>query len=61
MKRRGFDGERILSIKRAFKTLYKSGLPLAEARAQLAQAAQDAPDVRVLLDFIDRSERSLIR
>jgi len=61
LKRRGFDGERILSIKRAFKTLYKSGLPLAEARAQLAQAAQDAPDVRVLLDFIDRSERSLIR
>jgi UDP-N-acetylglucosamine acyltransferase len=61
LKRRGFDGERILSIKRAFKTLYKSGLPLAEARAQLADAAQSAPDVRVLLDFIDRSERSLIR
>jgi UDP-N-acetylglucosamine acyltransferase len=61
LKRRGFDGERILSIKRAFKTLYKSGLPLAEARAQLAEAAQSAPDVRLLLDFIDRSERSLIR
>ena len=61
LKRRGFDGERIMSIKRAYKTLYKSGLPLADARAQLAVAADAAPDVRLLLDFIDRSERSLIR
>jgi UDP-N-acetylglucosamine acyltransferase len=61
LKRRGFDSARIMSIKRGFKTLYKSGLPLAEARAQLASAAEDAPDLRLMLDFIDRSERSLIR
>jgi UDP-N-acetylglucosamine acyltransferase len=61
LKRRGFDSARIMAIKRGFKTLYKSGLPLAEARAQLASAAEDAPDLRLMLDFIDRSERSLIR
>jgi UDP-N-acetylglucosamine acyltransferase len=61
LKRRGFGTERIMSIKRAYRTLYKSGLPLAEARVQLAEAAKDAPDVRVMLDFIDRSERSLVR
>jgi UDP-N-acetylglucosamine acyltransferase len=61
LKRRGFDSHRIMAIKRGFKTLYKSGLPLAEARAQLARAAEGAPDLRLLLDFIDRSERSLIR
>jgi UDP-N-acetylglucosamine acyltransferase len=61
LKRRGFGQERIMSIKRAYRTLYKSGLPLAEARVQLAEAAKDAPDVRVMLDFIDRSERSLVR
>ncbi len=62
LKRRGFDSERITTIKRAYKTIYKSGLPLAEARAQLAAAAANgAPDVRVMLDFIERSERSLIR
>ena len=61
LKRRGFAKERILSIKRAYRTLYKSGLPLAEARAQLAEAAKDAPDVKLMLDFIDRSERSLVR
>jgi UDP-N-acetylglucosamine acyltransferase len=61
LKRRGFSKDRILSIKRAYRTIYKSGLPLAEARVQLAEAAKDAPDVRVMLDFIDRSERSLVR
>jgi UDP-N-acetylglucosamine acyltransferase len=61
LKRRGFDKDRIMSIKRAYRTLYKSGLPLAEARAQLAEAAKDAPDVRLMLEFIDRSERSLVR
>jgi UDP-N-acetylglucosamine acyltransferase len=61
LKRRGYDATRIRDIKRAYKTLYKSGLPLAEARSELARAATDAPDVKLLLDFIERSERSLIR
>jgi UDP-N-acetylglucosamine acyltransferase len=61
LKRRGFSSDRIMSIRRAYKTLYKSGLPLADARSQLAEASNGAPDVRLMLDFIDRSERSLIR
>jgi len=62
LRRRGFSSERILDIKRAYRTLYKSGLPLAEARAQLATAADNgSEDVRLMLDFIERSERSLIR
>jgi UDP-N-acetylglucosamine acyltransferase len=61
LKRRGYDRTRIAAIKRAYRTLYKSGLPLAEARAQLAEAATSAPDVALMLDFIDRSQRSLVR
>lgn len=61
LKRRGFDSDRILSIRRAYKTLYKSGLPLAEAREELARASSEAPDVKLMLDFIDRSQRSLVR
>jgi len=61
LRRRGFDSERIGAIKRAYRTLYKAGLPLAEARVQLAEAAKDAPDVRLMLEFIDRSQRSLVR
>jgi UDP-N-acetylglucosamine acyltransferase len=61
LKRRGFSPDRIMKIKRGYKTLYKSGLGLADARAQLAHAATEAPDIALLLEFIDRSERSLIR
>jgi UDP-N-acetylglucosamine acyltransferase len=61
LKRRGFDGERIAAIKRAYRTLYMSGRPLAEARGQLADAAQESQDVRLMLEFIERSERGLLR
>ena len=61
LKRRGFTPERIAAIKRAYKTLYMSGLPLEQAREQLARAAADAPDVRQMLDFIERGQRSLVR
>ena len=61
LKRRGFDSARIQSIKRAYRTIYKSGLGLAEARSQLAEAATTAPDVKLMLDFIEGSQRSLVR
>ncbi|MHB8448648.1 MAG: acyl-ACP--UDP-N-acetylglucosamine O-acyltransferase [Rudaea sp.] len=61
LKRRGFSPERIAAIKRAYKTLYVSRLPLDAARAELARAAQDAPDVARMLDFIERGQRSLMR
>ncbi|WP_411832413.1 acyl-ACP--UDP-N-acetylglucosamine O-acyltransferase [Pseudoxanthomonas mexicana] len=61
LKRRGFDAERIAAIKRAYRTLYMAGLPLAEARAQLAEQAQASADVRALLDFIESGERPLQR
>jgi len=61
LRRRGYDSDRIMTIKRAYKTLYKSGFTLAEARGELARAADGAPDVRLMLDFIERSQRSLVR
>ena len=61
LKRRGFDGERIAAIKRAYRALYMSGSNLADAREQLASLAQGSPDVRALLDFIDSGERPLLR
>lgn len=61
LKRRGFSSESIMSIKRAYRTLYLSGMPLAEARAEIAKAAAATDELRILSEFIDRSERSLIR
>lgn len=61
LRRRGFSSERIMAIKRAYRTLYTSGLPLAEACAELTRAAATAQDVQVMLEFIERSKRSLVR
>lgn len=61
LKRRGFDAERIAAIRRAYRTLYVSGTPLAEAREKLAEQAKDSGDVALMLDFIERSERPLLR
>jgi UDP-N-acetylglucosamine acyltransferase len=61
LKRRGFDAERISAIKRAYRTVFMSGKPLADAKAELAASAETSDDVRLMLDFINRSERGLLR
>ncbi len=61
LKRRGFDPERVRQIKRAYRTLYNSGLGLADAKAELAKMAAGAPDIALMLEFIEHSERSLLR
>lgn len=61
LKRRGFDPERVAAIKRAYRALYVAGLPLAEAKHQLAVLAEGSEDVRAMLEFIESSERPLLR
>jgi UDP-N-acetylglucosamine acyltransferase len=61
LKRRGFTPERLAAIKRAYRTLYVSKLPLEESRVALAAAASESDDVRMLLDFIERGQRPLAR
>ncbi len=61
LRRRGFSSDSIRAIRRGYRTLYKSGLGLSDARAALAAMAVDSAEVRQLLDFIDRSQRSLVR
>ena len=61
LKRRGFDADRLAAIRRAYRTLCMSGARLEDERVQLAELARDSADVRLLLDFLGRSERPLLR
>ena len=61
LRRRGFTPEAIAAIKRAYRTLYRSGLGLAEARADLEAQAREAPEVRPLVDFLKAAERGILR
>ncbi len=61
LKRRGFSVETIAELKRAYKTLCRRGLGLEEALAELERQATTCPEVRLIVDFISRSKRGIIR
>lgn len=61
LKRRDFSAAQIASIKRAYKTLYRSGLTLAEARKKLTDEAQSAPELVILAEFLAASTRGIVR
>ena len=54
-------GATITRLKRAYKTLYKSGLSLGDARDELTRQVADCPEVQVILDFLAESKRGIIR
>jgi UDP-N-acetylglucosamine acyltransferase len=41
LKRRGYSSEQIQQVRRAYKLLYRSGIPLEDARAQLVEMAAE--------------------
>ena len=61
LKRRGFSAEALQALKRAYRTLYKSGLMLEEARAKLEEEARMHPEVQRFVDFLAVSKRGIIR
>ena len=61
LKRRGFTTEALSALKRAYRTLYKSGLTLADARAELERQAEAAPEVKAIVDFLATSTRGIVR
>lgn len=62
LKRRGFDREQIAAVNRAYKTVYRRGLSLDEARAELREAAEAEPVLAPFLDSIENlSARGLMR
>jgi UDP-N-acetylglucosamine acyltransferase len=61
LKRRGFSGEALAGLKRAYKTLYRSGLTLEEAKTQLEQQATECSEVQIMADFLNRTQRGIVR
>jgi UDP-N-acetylglucosamine acyltransferase len=65
LKRRGFSGDEIAAIRGAYKTIYRSGLTLEEARmrlrAEIDPAKPGAPHVEMMADFLDSTTRGIVR
>ena len=61
LKRRGFSPEALAGLKRAYKTLYKSGLSLADAQSAIAAETENLPELKPLADFLAVSGRGIVR
>jgi UDP-N-acetylglucosamine acyltransferase len=61
LKRRGFTPEQIRNLKNAYRVLYRSDLKLDDAVAELKKRAEAQPELRIFVDFIGESTRSLVR
>jgi len=61
LKRRGFNRETLSTLRKAYKTIYRSGLTLEQASEKLNAMAQDSAEVAQMLAFIGASGRGIIR
>jgi UDP-N-acetylglucosamine acyltransferase len=61
LKRRGFTSEEILALKRAYKIIYRQGLNLKDALAELSEVADQVPVVKTFVESIAKSNRGIIR
>src|SRR5215813_8730835 len=61
LRRRGFSAEAIDSIRKAYKSLYRSGLGLEEAKQVIAEQARATPELQTMVDFLAASTRGIIR
>jgi UDP-N-acetylglucosamine acyltransferase len=61
LKRRGFSTGTIESVRRAYKTLYRSGLCFQDAKQAITELARETPELQVMVDFLAASTRGVIR
>ncbi|HEV7633789.1 MAG TPA: acyl-ACP--UDP-N-acetylglucosamine O-acyltransferase [Steroidobacteraceae bacterium] len=61
LKRRGFAPEQIRNIKNAYRVLYRSDLKLEDAVVELTRMAQEHEELKIFVEFIGKTTRSLVR
>lgn len=66
LKRRGFSREAISAVREAYKVVYRSGLTLEQAKAEMdkgigALSADAAPHMRTVREFLDHASRGIVR
>ncbi len=68
LRRRGFSAERIAQVKQIHRLLYRNGLTLEQAKAEIGTLGASIPtgderaaDVQAMLDFLGASRRGIVR
>jgi len=61
LRRRGFSADTLTRLRRAYKILYRSNLTLKDAIAQLKEQVQECPEIGLMVDFLEKSTRGIVR
>lgn len=61
MSRRGFSSEQILGLRRAYRTIYRSGLTIKRALTELESMLENCAEIQMFIDFINSSARGIVR
>jgi UDP-N-acetylglucosamine acyltransferase len=61
LKRHGFSPATLQCLRRAYKIIYRQGLRAVEAVTALREMEEECPEVKALADFLEKSERGIIR
>src|SRR5262245_1672517 len=61
LERKGFSAESIKTIRSAFRVIQQSKLNMAQALAALKERFTDDRDVQPIIEFIEKSERGIIK
>jgi UDP-N-acetylglucosamine acyltransferase len=61
LQRKGFSEQSILELKRAYRILFRSQMNTGDALVKVKEHTWTAPEVTLLIDFIESSERGFIR
>ncbi|NLC70575.1 MAG: acyl-ACP--UDP-N-acetylglucosamine O-acyltransferase [Desulfuromonadaceae bacterium] len=61
LRRRGFSDQAIVSVKEAFRIIFRSGLKRSEAFARIAKEIEQTPELKRFLEFFENSRRGIAR
>lgn len=61
LERKGFSGERIKALQRAFRLLTRSKKNTAQAMEEMRQTLAESADVRELVEFAEKAERGIVK
>jgi len=61
LERRGYSTNTIAALKRAYKFVFRQSLTVQEAIPELKNMAEETPEINVLIDFLARSTRGIVR
>ena len=61
LERRGFSKERVKAIQRAFRVLLAAKLNTTQALERIEREVEQTEDVKLLVEFIRKSERGIVK